>query len=87
MKVLWAAWEAATPELDGLTVVTQADVSQTRLSDVFKAKGKMHLAWGTMIAQGQSKGAYRLSEPATVAKSAVKLRGKESRKSPRKSPR
>ena len=87
VKVLWTAWKAGTPELEGLTVVTQADVSQTRLSDVFKAKGKMHLAWGTMIGQGRTKGAYRLSEPATVAKSAVKPRRKESRKSPRKTPR
>jgi hypothetical protein len=60
--VLWAAWKAGTPELDGLTVVTQADVSQTRLIDVFRSKGRAHAAWGTMIMQGQSKGAYRLSD-------------------------
>jgi hypothetical protein len=62
VKVLWEAWKAGTPELDGLTVVTQADVSQTRLIDVFRSKGKAHVAWGTMIMQGQSKGAYRLSD-------------------------
>jgi len=62
VKVLWEAWKAGTPELDGLTVVAQADVSQTRLIDVFRSKGKAHVAWGTMIAQGQSKGAYRLSD-------------------------
>ncbi len=87
VKVLWAAWKTDTPELDGVTVVTQANVTQTRLIDVFKAKGRMHPAWGTMITNGSTKGAYRLSETATVAKSALKLRRKKSRKTPRKTPR
>ena len=62
VSVLWHAWKAGTPDLDGVTVVTQAGVDQTRLIDVFRSKGKAHPAWGTMLVQGQSKGAYRLSD-------------------------
>jgi hypothetical protein len=82
MKVLWRAWETKTPELDGLTVVTQADIAQVRLIDVFRSKGKSHSAWGTMIIKGQSKGAYRLSDGAIVTQ--TKSGRKQSRKTTRK---
>jgi hypothetical protein len=51
--------------MEGLTIVTMADLSQTRLIDVFKKKdGKngMHPAWGVMVVPGSTKGAYRLSQ-------------------------
>lgn len=85
VKVLWVAWEACTPELDGLTVVTQADVSQTRLIDVFRSKGKAHPAWGAMIVQGQSKGAYRLNDATAVVP--PKVPRTQSRKTTRKTHR
>jgi len=89
VKVLWAAWEAGTPELDGLTVVVRAEVSQARLIDVFRSKGKPQPAWGTMIVKGKTKGAYRLSEPAAVAvtRPTPEPRRKKSRKTPRKTHR
>jgi hypothetical protein len=62
LRVLWEAWAAGTPEMDGVTVTTQADVSHTRLLEVFRGKQGMHPAWGTMLVQGETKGAYRLSE-------------------------
>jgi len=83
VKLLWEAWKADTPELNGLTVVADAKVDQCRLVDVFKSKGKMHPAWGTMIVPGGTKGTYRLNDdPAVVPKS----RRKRSRKTPRKTP-
>jgi hypothetical protein len=82
VKVLWTTWKADTPELDGLTVVTQADVAQSRLIDVFRSKGKAHLAWGTMIVGGTSKGAYRLND--RLAAAPPKARRKGSRKTTRK---
>ena len=85
VKVLWAARKAGTPELDGLTVVTQADVSQTRLIDVFRSKGKAHAAWGTMIIQGHSKGANRLNDKPAVAPPKAPRKG--SRKTTRKTHR
>lgn len=84
MKQLWEAWEAGTPEMDGITVTTVADVSQTRLVDVFKSKGSMHPAWGTVIVPGETKGSYRLSDAAIIAK---KSRRTKTRKTPRKTPR
>jgi hypothetical protein len=84
VRVLWAAWEADTPELDGLTVVTQTDVSQARLVDVFKRDGTMHQAWNTMIVPGTTKGSYRLITKPIVA---AEPRRKNSRKTPRKTPR
>lgn len=85
VKVLWEAWTAGTPELEGLTVVTRADVAQTRLIDVFRSKGKAHSAWGTMIVQGTSKGAYRLNDRPAVTP--PKARQKGSRKTTRKTHR
>jgi hypothetical protein len=85
VRILWTAWKEKTPELDGLTVVTQADIAQTRLIDVFRSKGKAHAAWGTMIVSGKSKGAYRLSEGTTIT--VPKTRRKQSRKTTRKTHR
>ena len=65
VKLLWVAWKNGTPERDGLAVVTEADVSQTRFVDVFKRQGTMHSAWGAMIVPGSTKGVYRLAEPQT----------------------
>jgi len=79
VELLWQAWEAGTPDMDGLTIVTDADVSQARLIDVFKSKGRMHPAWASMIVS-QAKGAYRLAKPAAVASEG------HSRKTPRKTP-
>ena len=79
VAILWEARENGTPDLEGLTIVTQADVQQARLVDVFKGKGRMHPAWKTMIVS-QTKGDYRLAEP-TAAGPTV------SRKTPRKTPR
>ncbi|MCD4728170.1 MAG: hypothetical protein K8R46_10940 [Pirellulales bacterium] len=83
IKELWTAWENGTPELDGLTVVTAADVAQARLVDVFKAKGGMHSAWGSLVVSGTTKGAYRLADGPIAEKG----RKKVSRKTPRKTPR
>jgi hypothetical protein len=82
VEILWAAREAGTPELDGLTVVTKAEVAQTRLIDVFRSNGKTHPAWGTMIVPGTSKGARRLNE--NVAGPTQKPTRKQSRKTTRK---
>ncbi len=79
VALLWRAWENGTPDMDGMSVVTDADVQQARFLDVFKSRGKMHSAWKTMIVS-QAKGAYRLAEPADVVST-------NSRKSPRKTPR
>lgn len=84
VKELWAAWEAGTPERDGVSVVTEADVSQARLVDVFKRKSGMHPAWGALIVPGATKGSYRLSDGPSIAK---KPRQKVPRKTPRKTPR
>jgi hypothetical protein len=85
VKSLWAAWQAGTPDLDGLTVITQADVDQCRLIDVFKSKGEMHPAWGVMVIAGATKGSYRLSDCKNARP--AKTRRTRSRKTPRKTPR
>jgi hypothetical protein len=61
VKVLWAAWENGTPELDQQTVLTapEVDSESKRLADLFKD----HPAWGTMLVQGKTAGSYRLAPP------------------------
>jgi hypothetical protein len=77
VKVLWEAWENGTPEVGNYTILQAAKSEQSRLQDVFKQRGKMHPAWGTMIVScPTNKGAFRLQEsPFPI------------RMSPRKSPR
>jgi len=84
VKLLWQAWKNDTPEIDGLTVVTQADVSQNRLVDVFKGKDGMHPAWNTLIVSGATKGSYRLADSPIIVEN---RRRKQPRKTPRKTPR
>ena len=57
VKVMWEASQQGTPEMEGLTILTDADAAGTRLIDVFRK----HPAWGTMIVKGGTKGAYRLA--------------------------
>jgi hypothetical protein len=61
VKVLWEAWENGTPDLgqDSILEHPEVEAESERLVDVFKG----HPAWGTMIAKGQTAGAYRLAEP------------------------
>jgi hypothetical protein len=61
VKVLWEAWENATPDLGQETILEHPEVEAEsgRLVDLFKG----HAAWGTMIVKGKSAGAYRLAEP------------------------
>ncbi len=61
--VLWKHWQNGTPEIGQDYIMEHIDSSQNRLRDVFKAKTKVHAAWGRLIIEGQTKGAYRLSEP------------------------
>jgi hypothetical protein len=72
VAVLWAAAERGTPELHQTTILAEADEQNGlprdaygRLIDVFRKKtnGKRekHPAWGTLIIQGTSRGAFRLA--------------------------
>jgi hypothetical protein len=68
VKVLWEAWENGTPEVGQRHLLQEAKSEQSRLQDVFKQKGQMHPAWGTMIVPSQTnKGTCRLQEPENLA--------------------
>lgn len=62
VRVLWEAWEQKTPDLKEETILERAGSEGSRLRDVFKSKGGMHAAWGTMIVPA-GKGRFRLKEP------------------------
>jgi hypothetical protein len=77
IEVLWKNWENGTPEVANYTILNAAKSDQSRLQDVFKQKGQMHVAWGTMIVScPNNKGAFRLQEPGNLIP-------QSSRKSPR----
>jgi hypothetical protein len=59
VRVLWEAWENATPEVGQETILAKAGAEGKRLSDVFKR----HPAWGALIVQGSTKGTYRFQKP------------------------
>jgi len=56
VKVLWEAWENETPTVGDATVLEAAESHAGRLMYVFRD----HAAWGTMIAEGSTKGTHRL---------------------------
>jgi hypothetical protein len=61
VKLLWEAWENATPAVHQQTLLdhvgsSMADNSKPRLRDLFRK----HPAWGTMIRCGGAKGTYCL---------------------------
>jgi hypothetical protein len=61
VRVLWEAHDAGSPELGQETVLDRAGLESSQLRDVFKGRGgAMHPAWGALIIQGRSKGAFRL---------------------------
>ncbi len=59
VKVLWEAWNNGTPEVGQQTILETANLESARLKDLFKD----HAAWGTMIVEGSTNGAFRLAEP------------------------
>jgi hypothetical protein len=54
-------WEQESGELGQAYILEKIDSATDRLRNVFKRKGAMHPAWGTMIIRGQTKGTYRLA--------------------------
>ncbi len=65
--MLWAARGNGTPQIGAPTLLGSGGSSNDRLQDVFKSKGKSHPAWGTLIVQGNGKGAFMLQKPPQVA--------------------
>jgi hypothetical protein len=63
VRVLWEAWERGHPEVGQETILSAAESDGSRLRDLFKRPGSTHPAWGEMIVEGGTKGAYRLAEP------------------------
>jgi hypothetical protein len=59
VKILWENWENGTPEVGGDTLATEVESESKRARDIFKN----HLAFGSMIQKGKTKGTYRLVEP------------------------
>jgi hypothetical protein len=57
VKSLWGAWANGTPDLGQDTILAEAELDAKRLVDLFKG----HAAWGAMIVQGSTKGAFRLA--------------------------
>jgi hypothetical protein len=56
VALLWQAWEAGTPDVGGETLLEAVGSDSKRLAEVFKG----HPAWGSMIVQGGTQGAYCL---------------------------
>lgn len=67
VKVMWNSWDAGHREMQQATILTEADSSSSRLSNVFrvKVKGKNrstpHPAWGAMVIPGAVDGSFRLN--------------------------
>ncbi len=59
VKMLWEAWKNGTPTVGDATVLETAGSDAERLPLVFRD----HLALGTMIIDGQTKGTHRLADP------------------------
>lgn len=59
VRVLWEHWERGTPAVSQAAVLERADVSGSRLSDVFRRSP----AWGTMIVPASARGLYCLLVP------------------------
>jgi hypothetical protein len=63
--LLWETWENGTPEVGQAWLLEKAGLESKRLVEVFKVAGsELHPAWGSMIVQGSTKGAFRLQPPA-----------------------
>ena len=62
VAVLWNAWENGTPDVSGERMLESSDNDRDtkRIDTVFQN----HPAWKTMIVSGDTKGTYRLCEPA-----------------------
>lgn len=56
-------WEQEGGELGQAYILEKIDSATDRLRNVFKRKGGMHPAWGTLILRGQTKGTFRLAPP------------------------
>jgi hypothetical protein len=68
VKVLWREWDNGTPEIgeDATLEDPEVEADAKRLIDVFRDRRSStgyHPAWGSMIVQGSTKGAYRLNPP------------------------
>lgn len=59
IKILWEAWENGIPDVGGDTLAVVVESDSKRARDIFKG----HLALGSMICPGQTKGTYRLVKP------------------------
>jgi hypothetical protein len=58
---LWQAWQNGTPDVGDQTILESIGSQARRLLDLFRDGNEMHPAWGTMIVDGGTKGAHRLS--------------------------
>jgi hypothetical protein len=66
VALLWQEWENGTPVVGHRYLLDGAKLSNDRLADVFKEKGRYHPAWGSLIQSGVgSKGSARLCPPKT----------------------
>ena len=57
VRVLWGAWEERVPEVRQETLLESVGSESRNVADLFKG----HLAWGTLIVAGDSKGSFRLA--------------------------
>lgn len=65
VRLLWADWENGGQGVgaDYLRETVRFGSGSGALRDVFKGRGGLHTAWGTMIVQTQRKGVYTLRPP------------------------
>jgi hypothetical protein len=63
VRALYEAWERGRPEVGQVTILQAAGSDGSRLRDLFKGPGATHEAWGKLIVQGGTKGAFRLAKP------------------------
>jgi hypothetical protein len=63
VKYLWEHCLRGTPEVGIRQIRAGTGLDFCRLSDVFQKNGASHLAWGTMIGPGNTKGTVRLILP------------------------
>ncbi len=59
--ILWQAMLDGIPTVRDGVLLDQSGSMAVRLRDVFKRKGKMHSAWGTLIVPGEVRGSRRLA--------------------------
>lgn len=60
VRQLWENHDRGNADLGQETLLEGADSEGNRVRDLFRVRGGIHLAWGTLIVPGSTRGTFRL---------------------------